>query len=288
MKHFSVRNTALIPLVLCLIAAAPLTSVAQDLGPPKIMVIDREFLKPGKSGTLHEKSESAFIRGSVAAKSTSYYFGMDSLTGSPRSLFFFPYTSFAAWEMDMKKSRKDLVYQAAMDHASNVDGDLLSAYEQSAFMLRPDLSLNLKPLAGARYMEITQYIAKPGHTAELEEAAKLYVAGFKKAALSYNWATYQLMYGNGTGDAFVVISLMKSLDEADKEQGLFEAFGKSMGESGMKKLNDLAASSVASQSTNLFELNPKISYPTPDIINGEPDFWKAKPVATIKKADAAK
>jgi len=30
--------------------------------PPKILNITREFTKPGKAGTVHEKSEAAFVR----------------------------------------------------------------------------------------------------------------------------------------------------------------------------------------------------------------------------------
>ena len=30
--------------------------------PPKVLVIQREFVKPGKAGSLHERSESAFVR----------------------------------------------------------------------------------------------------------------------------------------------------------------------------------------------------------------------------------
>jgi hypothetical protein len=31
---------------------------AQDDGPPNVLIIQREYLKPGKAGMLHERSES--------------------------------------------------------------------------------------------------------------------------------------------------------------------------------------------------------------------------------------
>src|ERR1700739_1045342 len=34
----------------------------QVMQPPKVLVIMREFLKPGKAGSVHEKSESAFVK----------------------------------------------------------------------------------------------------------------------------------------------------------------------------------------------------------------------------------
>ncbi|PYX76402.1 MAG: hypothetical protein DMG72_04940, partial [Acidobacteria bacterium] len=36
--------------------------------PPKVLVILREFLKPGKGGKTHEKAESAFVQAFSRAK----------------------------------------------------------------------------------------------------------------------------------------------------------------------------------------------------------------------------
>ena len=66
--------------------------------PPKILVINREVLKPGKNGNPHQRTESAFVRALAAAKDTTYYLGMDAITGPSRSLFFTGYDSFADWE----------------------------------------------------------------------------------------------------------------------------------------------------------------------------------------------
>src|SRR4051812_1673369 len=47
--------------------------VAQDatpaviMPPPKVLLIEREMMKPGKSGAIHEKSELAFVNASKAA-----------------------------------------------------------------------------------------------------------------------------------------------------------------------------------------------------------------------------
>ncbi len=35
----------------------------QMQGPPKVLQITREFIKPGKSGAIHDKSESKFVAG---------------------------------------------------------------------------------------------------------------------------------------------------------------------------------------------------------------------------------
>src|ERR1700733_8903870 len=99
------------------------------MGPPKVLVIMREFLKPGKSGSLHEKTESAFVNAMAAAKWPTHYFAADSLSGPSRSLFFVGYDSFAAWEKDNTATQNNTTLASALDRASIADGDLLTSYE---------------------------------------------------------------------------------------------------------------------------------------------------------------
>jgi hypothetical protein len=278
----SIKRFTALPLTLGLLFSAPLALHAQMNamdGPPKVLVLDRELLKPGKAGALHEKSESNFVRASMAAKTKNYYFGMDSLSGASRSLFLFPYPSFEAWEQQTMADRKNATLTAAIDHAFNVDGELLSAYEQSAFNLRPDLSYNTGTLVGKRYMEISQFVVKPGHNAEAEELSKLYLDGYKKAGIATNWATFELMYGHETGDVFLYITTMKSLSETDQEIKDTAKFMDALGANGKKRLAELSASCLESSQSNIFEINPKISYPPEELIKAEPNFWKPKPVA---------
>ena len=36
--------------------------------PPKVLVIQREYLKPGKAGAAHDKTESVFVQAMARAK----------------------------------------------------------------------------------------------------------------------------------------------------------------------------------------------------------------------------
>ena len=56
-----------------------------------------------------------------------------------------------------------------------------------------------------------------------------------------------------------------------------------MGKEGIKKLDDLLAASVDQAETNLFSLNPAISYASPNLIKGDPAFWKPAPSGEPKK-----
>jgi hypothetical protein len=110
---------------LCLLWSGGSAMVAQDtsvMGPPKVLVIDREYTKPGKDGGIHEKSESAFVNALAAAKWPTHYLAMKSMSGKPRALFMFGYASFEDWEKDNHAMAKVPALEAALDRASMADG----------------------------------------------------------------------------------------------------------------------------------------------------------------------
>jgi hypothetical protein len=253
---------------------------AQDDGPPNVLVIQREYLKPGKGGMLHERSESAFVQAFANAKSNSHYFALDALSGPTRSLFLMGYNNFADVEKDRAAINKDKTLSAAIDHAAEMDGDLLSGYDSTTLMLRPDLSLNKGSINGTRYFEITTFIVKPGHRHEFEQLAHMYIDTFRKVAPDTHWDCFEVMYGNPapgfpSGAAFVVVNTMKSLAETDKGNADFEKFTKEVGPGGMEKIEQLSAASIETTGTNLFEINPRMSNPPQEWVTRDPDFWKA-------------
>ena len=86
--------------------------------PPKVLQVIREFVKPGKSGAVHEKSESAFVQAYARAKWPTHYFAATALSGKPRVLFFVAYPSFEAWEKDSLAQQKNATLAAALDRAN--------------------------------------------------------------------------------------------------------------------------------------------------------------------------
>jgi hypothetical protein len=260
----------------------------QDDGPPNVLVIQREYLKPGKGGMLHERSESAFVRAFANAKSDSHYFALDSLSGPTRSLFVMGYNNFADWEKDRAATTNDKVLNAAVDHAAEMDGDLLSSYDSVAMMLRPDLSLNKGSINGTRYFEITTFVVKPGHRHDFDQLAHMYADAYKKVAPDTHWDCFEVMYGNPapgfpSGATFVVINTMKSQAETDKGMADFEKFAKELGTSGMEKMEELTAASIETTGTNLFAINPRMSNPPQEWIDKEPAFWKVPPTSMTKE-----
>jgi hypothetical protein len=279
--------TVLFAACLCFAAATAATvAAAQESAgmstPPKVLVIQREVLKPGKGGAPHQKTESAFVRAMAAAKDTTYYLGMDAISGPSRSLFFTGYGSFAEWEKEALAEQKNAALSAALDRAAVADGDLLQSYETSMFVLRDDYSLNAATdLAHDRYFEIGVFHVKPGHDEDWSSIMKLVKDAYAKVP-GVQWAMYERVYG-GPDHYFIYITPLKSAAEIDTNFANGPKFVEAIGKDGMKQLNSLLAESVDQDELNLFALNPAISYVRPEMIKADPTFWKPAPAAESKK-----
>ena len=259
-------------------------AVAQDvMPPPKVLVLYREFVKPGKNGSAHEKTESAFVQAATKAKWPQHYFAVDSLSGRPRSLFLFPYESFDAWEKDYQASVKNTALSAALDHAGIADGELLSDMDATVLNYREDQSLRAPvDIAHMRYFEISLFQLRPGHTKDWDDLVKLVIAAYEKVP-DVHWATYEVAYGQQPNATYVVFGPMKTAAEIDQESAQDTAFVAALGEVGMKKLSELEAAAIESRQTNLFMFNPKISYPPDAWVKADPDFWKPKTEPAMPK-----
>ena len=132
---------------MCLVFTGLVTGLgfaaAQEMppGPPKVLVIQREMLKPGRAGNTHLKTESAFVQAMTAAKWPTHYFAAESQSGVSRALFFIGYPSFAAWEKDNADQANNATLTAAFDRASLADGEQLTEFSTGAYVYRDEMSL---------------------------------------------------------------------------------------------------------------------------------------------------
>ena len=96
----------------CIVAAQEKSMGSSSI--PKVLQITREYTKPGKSGMVHDKAESAFVQAMARAKWPTHYIGMTSLSGKSRALFITQYDSFEAWEKDAAAVEKNAALNAAL------------------------------------------------------------------------------------------------------------------------------------------------------------------------------
>ncbi len=268
-----------------LVLGAAATLAAQEHAanqPPKILNIVREYTKPGKSGSAHEKTEAAFVQAMRAAKSPTHYLAADSMSGQTRSLFFTGFDSFEAMEKDMRAVEKNPTFAAALDRAGAADGELLSETDAGDFVYREEYSLRpVTDIPHMRYFEISLFRIKPGHEKDWDDLVKMYISTGEKIPDAH-WVTYEAVYGQTNG-TFIVFTPMKSASEIDHSLGQQKQWMAAFGEEGMKKLGELSAKSIESTQTNLFAFNPRMSYVSEDWVKADPDFWAPKTKAAPKK-----
>jgi len=271
---------------LSLAAVGSLFAAAQEMHhPPKVLLIDREFLKPGKGGSLHDKSEGKFVADMAAAKWPTHYIALNSMSGKSRALYLIGYETFEAMEKDNNAFMKDTALSAELDKDTITDGDLLSGTDQ--FLLTLDDDLSYRPdvdIAQARDFEITSFEIKPGKSKEWHELVSMVIEAHKKAGTSAHWATYDLAYGGD--DEYVAFSADKSLADIDTGFAEDKKFHDALGEEGINKLRELEADCIASTDSELFAINPAQSYPMDEWVKEAPDFWKPKHAASAAKPAA--
>jgi hypothetical protein len=284
MKRFRFVLTGLV-----LAGSASCFAAAQDASaPPKVLQIDREFLKPGKAGALHDRSESNFVQALARAKWPSHYVALNSMSGKSRALYLIGYSSFADVQKDGDAMDKNPALGAELDRLNVSDGELLDAYDQ--FLLTYDEEASYRAngdISHDRYIEVSSYHIRPGHQKEWDEIVKLVIAAHQKAGTSAHWATYELAYGGG--DEYVIFSGDKAMSEIDEGFAEGKKFEDALGEDGQKKLHDLVSSAISESDSELFAINPRQSYPPDEWIKADPSFWKPKamaaPAASAKKTN---
>jgi hypothetical protein len=252
-------------------------TAAKATPPPKVLVMDVEWLKPGKGGSVHQKSESAFIQAAEKAKSPQHYVAMQALSGPPRSLFVFSYDSFAAMEKEHQEEVANTSLSADIDQAYAADGELLSSMARNIFTLRDDLMPEPGVAIGTmRYMQITRVTVRPGHQGEWEEYLKMLRSTLDKAEPGRHIALYQSAYGWENGGVWLLMTPMKSLSEVDEADANAAKFREAMGDTNMKHYRELAGAAVESSQRNLYAFDPAMSYASDQMVNADPTFWKRK------------
>jgi hypothetical protein len=262
-----------------LAAAGGTLAAAQDAAPtpPKVLEITREWIKPGKTGAVHDASEAAFVSASSRANLQGHYVALNSISGKARALYVYRYPSFAAMEADQKLIEKSPALTADFDRAGSSDGELLDGIDTAVLTYDEDLSYHPHPdLSHARYYELTVFHVRPGHVADWHKLVKTYQDACDKANNGAHWGMYQLAFG-GEGGTYLALSHRASMKEIDDifagGKKFVEAIG---GEAAMQKFDELFGQTVDSSRSELFAINPKQSYPEDAWIKSDPDFWKPK------------
>jgi hypothetical protein len=264
-------------LLLCLAAAA---AVAQNPpGPPQVLRIVRQTIKPGAVAE-QEKIGAAVARAAARANYPVNFLALSSMTGQLETWTLESHASFAsvgdaATFVESTPALKWWFAQyAAQAGASVTDVRRLMA------VYRPDLSYRGDQLAQdlpkMRYMSVVVVRLLPARDADFAEAVRLVRGAYEKTGSDQPLVIYQVVSG-APGPAYLFFSPMVSLKTMDEAPTRGRAMREALGEDAAAKMLKTSAEVTASSESFLFALNPKLSYVSKDFAGADPDFWTPKP-----------
>ena len=267
---------------LCLLVAGPILCTAPAVGqpsgvnpPPKYIYLSNIAIKPNMTGSFIA-SESTEVQAQRAAKAPLNYFGMVSITGSPRALFFAGFDSFADMQKEHEQGMSDSKLQDALKSADAAEAPALSQTYGSIYKYRDDLSLNAAvDISQMRFFDITLFHVRYGHYEDWEHLVKLYTKAYSSIANAH-WAMFEKLYGEDSDRTFILVTPIKALAEEDQAMIDGDSLPKTVGADQMQLMRELGSQTVESSESDLFAIVPQISYVPDAWLTASPDFWGKK------------
>ena len=259
-------------LLLTIVSAAPLVAQTAMPGPPPVLWIQRELVKPGK-GSAHNDWEAGWPTAFGKANWPTTYLAMNAISGTNEAWFLIGYPTFDAMEKDLANMDANASLTAELKRLGAGESDYVE--NTRGVLARYIPSLSYKPIvdiAKMRYFEVLTYAMKPGHEGDFAKAAALYRDGYTKAALDNHWAIYSVVSGLPSG-TFLVFIPLRSLSLFDKSMSADEAMSRALGPEQMNALNKLVLDGVATYQSQIFAFNPKMSYVNKEMKAADP-FWR--------------
>jgi len=284
------RTTIALGIALTGLAAAVGAQSPDHSGPPPVLTITREEIKPGHMAA-HEKLNAAFISAVSKTPSESRWLGLVPVSGDENTtLFLSAFGNFAQAETQ-RKADEDLftntAFKSEMEALDKQAGDVHAAQRTAFARYRPDLSFHpatMEEVAQSRYFGITTVRVKYNRMPDYIEYMKAVNAAREKAGLPIKLAAYQVTSGAQAG-TFVYFRPLKSLKTWDDdyaamagtEKAMTDAFG---GEEAARKVRLQGADLVVVADNAVYAMNPKISRPTPEFAKYDLAFWAPKAAET--------
>jgi hypothetical protein len=271
-------------------AAIAQTMPAAAPGPPKVLYLVREDIKPGMM-PAHTKHSAAFVAIFGRLQTPNYRIALVPVAGSENEVVYLTGAdSFAELEGMLQATDKKMgaaTGATKADLARRLDEEPLlhSAMRDMFAIYRPELSFNPGvALPTMRYFSITTVRLKPGKDAEYTEYLQkvINVARTKAKVDTFHAAVFQVISGTA-GGTYLIFRPMKSLGELDEPLNM--RVRAAMSDDMRKDADRSYADAVMSSESSTYGLTPEMSYVQKEFAAVDPTFWNAKPepVATKPK-----
>src|SRR6202161_461292 len=216
------------------VGQAPPSGVAP---PPKYIYLTNIAIKPTMTGSFIA-SESTAVQAQRAANAPINYFGMISITGSPRALFFAGFDSFAEMQKEHDQGMSDSKLQDAFKAVDATEAPALSESHGSIYKFRDDLSLNSAlDITQERFFDMTLFHVHNGHYQDFEHLVKLYMKAYSSIPNSH-WAMFEKLYGEDSDRTFILVTPIKALAEEDQFMMDGDNLSKAVGEDQLQLMRE--------------------------------------------------
>jgi hypothetical protein len=282
-----------------LILSATAALAQEPPGPPKVLALAREEIKPGRAAA-HARSVGTFIAAIARANAPVYRIALTPLSGDDNAVVYLQaFGSFAEVEAAHKQFEETVAANAAfkadLERLDREEVDQHASQRTAYYTLREDLSYhprNAEQTARSRFMSVSTTRIKPGRLVDYADYIKALNAAREKAGVDVHTAVYQVFSGAPTG-TFLSFSSMRSLSDIDETRQKMEQSQKALDEAlggadVVKQRRMLISEIVADGYNTIYAMDPSLSRPTALIVAADPDFWNPKPAAASKALAAKK
>lgn len=258
---------------------------AQHSGPPNVLLIVREDIKPGMMAT-HSRHAAEFANAFGKLQTPNYRVALVPVAGSENEVVYLTGAdTFAELEgiqkaTDEKMAAVTGMMKADMNRLDKEAPELHAAMRDMFAVVRPEYSYNGGVnIATMRYFAVTTVRIRPGHEDEYAELIKINKAARDKAKAELHVAAYQVIAGAPAG-TYIFFRPMKSMADYDLRIG--PRVRAAMSEDQQKKSDKIASDAIASSETSVYAMTPSMSYVSKEMMAGDPAFWTPKPMAVAK------
>ena len=252
-------------------------------GPPKVLYVVREDIKPGMMDA-HSKHSASFASIFRALETPNHRIALVPVAGSENEVVYITgCESFKELEniltaTDAKMSGVNGSMKADLDRLNKEAPVLHAAMRDMLALYRPEISYNPDvDIRTMRYFQITTTRVRPGHDAQyVEYIQKVVNVARQKAKIdNLHIATYQIVSGTLAG-TYLLFRPMKSLAELDDPIGM--RVRASMSDDQKKDADKAVSDAVMSSDVSTYWMTPSMSYVEKGVADGDPAFWNPKPM----------
>jgi len=283
---------SLLMFVVLFLASTGSTVIAQTPpatpGPPKVLYLVREDIKPGMM-PAHNKHSASFATIFGRLQTPNHRIALVPVAGSENEVVYLTGAdTFAELEGMLQATDKKMgaATGTTKSELARLQGEapqLHAAMRDMLAIYRPELSFNPGVvLPQMRYFTITTVRLRPGKDAAYTEYIQkvMNVAREKAKVNNVHIAVFQVVSGTANG-TYLIFRPMKSLGEMDDPVGM--RVRAAMSDDMRKDADKTVSDAVMSSDSSTYWLTPEMSYVEKEFAAVDPAFWNPKPEPVAAK-----